>query len=255
MRRRASKPVRHRRAVTPLDPNAALRAAAFIFDVEGTLVDSAMATLRCWRATLDEFGYAATLEELHRYSGMDGNDMLEQLLPHPLRSSLKKEILERQGRRYRHDYLPSVHALPRVRELFDTMKRAGCRLALATDCQKDELEHYLQLAGIAEHLDAIACGSDVKRGKPHPDLVAAARTRLRLRSSGAAVVVGDTPCDAVAARSAGMNAIGVLTGLFAPARLLASGCSLTFADTAALLTAFRAVRARDASSPPAAAAG
>jgi phosphoglycolate phosphatase-like HAD superfamily hydrolase len=217
-------------------------AAAFIFDVEGTLVDAAMQTLRCWRETLEEYGHSACLVDLHRYSGMDGGEMLDKLLPKPLPKSLKQDILERQGRRYRQDYLPAVQAFPGVRALFEGLKTNGRRIALGTDCQKDELDHYLDRANIRDLVDAVACGNDVKCGKPHPDIFDLARKRLKLRARGPILCIGDTPYDAAAARAAGMPAVGVLTGHFARQDLLASGCLATFNDPAALLQGLNACR-------------
>jgi beta-phosphoglucomutase-like phosphatase (HAD superfamily) len=54
---------------------------AFVFDVEGTLVDCVPQTLDCWRETLGEFGFSVGREELQRFSGCDGSMMLEALLP------------------------------------------------------------------------------------------------------------------------------------------------------------------------------
>jgi HAD superfamily hydrolase (TIGR01509 family) len=226
----------------PACPPALAEASAVIFDVEGTLVDAVMQTLRCWRETLDEFDYPVRLVDLHRYSGMDGGEMLEKLLPQPLPNALKQDILDRQGKRYRHDYLPAVQAFPGVRDLFEYLKAQGCGIALGTDCQKDELDYYLERANVRDLIDAIGCGNDVKHGKPHPDIFALARKRLKLRPGDAIVCVGDTPYDAAAARAAGMPAVGVLTGHFAAHDLLASGCVAAFRDPRALLQSLKACR-------------
>src|SRR5438477_490696 len=105
------------------------RAEVFIFDVEGTLVDAMMPTLRCWRETLEHFGHDVSLAELHRLAGMDGEEMLTQLLSGVSKTE-RKEMLEHQGKRFREEYLPHVHAFPGVltghfsaRELTE----AGCR--------------------------------------------------------------------------------------------------------------------------------
>ena len=50
--------------------------AAYIFDVEGTLIDCAPETLQCWHETLAGFGVPVPLAHLQRLSGMDSNDML-----------------------------------------------------------------------------------------------------------------------------------------------------------------------------------
>lgn len=220
-------------------------APAFIFDVEGTLVDAVMPTLLCWRETLEEFGYPQSLADLHRYCGMDGSEMLEKLLPTGLAPELKKDILDRQGKRYREEYLSSVQALPGVRNLLETIKSHDCPIALATDCQKTQLDHYLDRAHIRDLIDAVACGSDVKRGKPHPDLFELARKRLKVRTRGSIVCVGDTPYDALSARGAGMTAVGVLTGHFASADLMAGGCLTTFPNPRALMQGLVRSRAGD----------
>jgi len=222
------------------------QATAFIFDVEGTLVDAVMPTLRCWRETLDEFGYSVSLADLHRYSGMDGGEMLDKLLPAGAAREVKKDILERQGRRYRQEYLASVQALPGVRHLLEAIRGHGCQIALATSCQTDELEHYLDRANIRDLINAIACGDEVKRGKPHPDLYELARKHLRIRTRGSVLCVGDTPYDALAARGAGLSALGVLTGHFASADLMASGCLATFPNPRALMQGLAQARENEA---------
>jgi len=80
----------------------------------------------------------------------------------------------------------------------------------------------------------VVCGSDVKHGKPHPDVFELARKRLKVRMRRSIVCVGDTPYDAAAARAAGLATVGVLTGHFAASDLLASGSLATFPDPRAL---------------------
>jgi HAD superfamily hydrolase (TIGR01549 family) len=196
------------------------RARTVLFDVEGTLVDAVPATLHCWQATLREEGFVADNARLHACSGMDGSAMLQEMFP-TLSPERRKMLLEKQGRRYRRNFLKTVPAFEGVRGLFEKLKGSGRAIALATDCQPDELEHYLQVARVADLVDAVACGSDVAHGKPWPDLV-----QLALRRIGAssAIMVGDTPYDAEAAHAAGLTAIGVETGGFAAAELQRAGC-------------------------------
>jgi HAD superfamily hydrolase (TIGR01509 family) len=203
-----------------------------VFDVEGTLVDAVMPTLQCWRATLQEFGHVFALVDLHKFSGMDGKDVLKLLLP---ASSAKERerLLESQGRRYREAFLPRVQPLPGVLRLFEQLRARGCGLGLATDCQRDELDHYLAITGVAPLVDARACGSLVKHGKPHPDLLSLALRLLKAKPA-VTVMVGDTPYDAEAARRLNVWAIGVTSGHFPAAALRAAGCREVFRDCAAL---------------------
>jgi HAD superfamily hydrolase (TIGR01549 family) len=126
--------------------------------------------------------------------------------------------------------LPRVKAFPQVRGLLERLRGEGYGIALATSCASDELKHYVELAGIADLLDAVACGEDVKREKPHPDLIEVALSRAH--SPAHATMVGDTPYDAMAARAAGVMAFGVLTGGFTREALKEAGCVAVYADPA-----------------------
>lgn len=228
------------RAVHPIPPGAAAwaDAAVFVFDVEGTLIDAVMPTIISWRATLASFGHDVGLADLHRLTGMDGAAMLAELVPQ-VPSRERDVMIEQQGKRYREEFLATVHAFPHVRELFAALKREGRRIALATDCDRDELAHYLALAQIENLVDVYACGDDVRRGKPQASLIEIALKRARAAGKRA-VMFGDTPYDALAARRARITAVGLLTGHFSDSDLRDAGCIDVRRDPAALLDAFEA---------------
>jgi len=203
--------------------------AAYIFDVEGTLIDCVADILRCWRETLVAFGAPVPTFELQRLSGMDGDEMLATLVP-SLDEPARKKILTAQGERYRAVYLPRVRAFPGVRALFTAIKSHGGRIALATDCESDELKRYRSLMNVDDLIDAIACADEVSSGKPDPALVELALHHLGSSPAASATMIGDTPFDAQAARSAGATAWGTLTGGHARSSLIDAGCSVVVAS-------------------------
>src|SRR5437764_3130700 len=87
--RRAAKPLGPRRPRLPKGTTQSV-----IFDVEGTLVDCAIQTTECWRLVLQASGYEFSHNALHRYSGMDTDDMLAVLLPAAGKN--EKESLKRE---------------------------------------------------------------------------------------------------------------------------------------------------------------
>lgn len=201
-----------------------------LFDVEGTLVDTVSSTLRCWQETLRANGLLIELDALHSLSGMDGDLMLTKLFP-ALSAGQRKELTGQQGERYRKHYLPMVQSFPNVRDTLADLKTKGYRLGLATDCQPDELDRYLELTRIGSFVDAIACGADVKQGKPAPDLIVLGLQRLEV---GSVAMIGDTPFDAIAASGGGVAALGVRTGGFSEATLRKAGCAEVFSSVAAI---------------------
>ncbi len=232
-----------RRIAQPTTDVAWTDAGIFIFDVEGTLVDAVMPILRSWRETLAAFGYELGLADLHACSGMDGGAMLAQLLP-DLPKRAREEIIKRQDARYRAEYLRHIVAFRGIRALFEELKRQNRRVALVTDGEKDALQHYLDLARVEDLVDACVCGDDVRHGKPDPGLVQLALRRLRA-GRRPAVLIGDTPFDAEAARRVGMRAVGVLTGHFSAGVLREAGCAAVFRGIAELHAALATPAAED----------
>jgi HAD superfamily hydrolase (TIGR01509 family) len=202
-------------------------AQAYIFDVEGTLVDTVLPSLNCWCRTLAEFGFCFRTADLHRYSGMDGKEVLARLLPEG--AELREFILTKYNWHFRTEVLPTIRAVPGARDLIATLKSRGAKIALATTCGRDELAQYRACLGADDCIDAFVSGEDVRRGKPHPDVVMTALKRLDINPSEA-VFIGDTPYDAEAARQARVRSFGMLSGHFPRADLLGAGCSAIFLD-------------------------
>lgn len=192
-----------------------------VFDVEGTLIDCAAQTIECWLETLLAFRLPADRSTLQHWSGYDGRKMLEALFPNVGPVTLT-EILHHHETLYERKFLPTVRAFDGVHEVFAELRGGGCLLAIATTCKERELEHYDGLIDVVGMCAAVECGSDVKRGKPYPDLFEAALAKLP--SVDAGFTVGDTPYDAMAALACGLRPIGVLTGGFTVAQLQAAGC-------------------------------
>jgi HAD superfamily hydrolase (TIGR01549 family) len=196
--------------------------AGYIFDVEGTLVDSVQQNLLSLQETLADFGKGVPYEALQLYSGLDGDQTLQLVAP-DLTEADRKRVLEAQGKLYERKYLASVKAFTGVREVFETLTKEGGRIALATDCKGAPLRHYLALLAADDLIDSMACGDDVEHGKPDPRLVGLALRKLEV-PAGQAVMIGDTPYDAEAATGAGTAAAGLLTGGFTREALTEAGC-------------------------------
>lgn len=225
--------------------------AVFIFDVEGTLVDTVPMTIACWLETLESFGVPARRDDLQRLSGMDGDEMLQSLFP-DLNDDRRKEISAAQGERYRKECLHRAAPFPGIRDLFEAIRNQGAAIALATDCQRDELRYYRRLLKADDLIDAAACGTEVPHGKPNPALLTNAAAKLGAGPGTAITMIGDTPFDAQAARSIGGRAIGLLTGGHSRSRLVGAGCAVvasTLVDLRRQLGTLRTDQPKTAADP------
>ena len=204
-----------------------------IFDVEGTLVDSVSQNLRSLQDALEKSGHRITIQTLQLYSGLDGDQMLQLVVP-DASGPERLAILEDRREIYERDYLPSVKPFEGARDVIRILSEQGRRVALATDCKGVSFKRYMALLDADDSITATACGDDLEHGKPDPRLVGVALRKLGLTGSQT-VMVGDTPYDAEAGIEAGTKAAGVLTGGFFKSVLEQAGCFAVAHDLRALL--------------------
>jgi phosphoglycolate phosphatase-like HAD superfamily hydrolase len=211
--------------------------SGYIFDVEGTLVDSVPQTLLSLQESLAGFGITIPYERLQLYSGLDGHQTLQLIAPDLLEDQ-RKRVLEARGKIFEAKHLGSVKAFPGVRDVFEALAKRGGGIALATDCKGPELKRYRALMNVDDLIHSVACGDDVDHGKPDLRLVGRALRKLGV-PAGEAVMIGDTPYDAEAALDASVSAVGVLTGGFSREVLAGAGCLAVASELRGLLTSLK----------------
>ena len=207
--------------------------SGYIFDVEGTLVDTVRQDVLSLQESLANFGITVPLDLLQLYSGLDGDQTLQLVAP-DLPPEERNQILHGRAKIYEEKYLASVKPFPRVREVFATLSKRGGRIALTTDCKGPEFKRYRSLLNVDDLIDSMACGDDVEHGKPDPRLIGRALRKMSV-PAGEAVMIGDTPYDAEAALGAGVAAAGLLTGGFCREALAGAGCFVVAGDLQDLL--------------------
>ncbi len=197
---------------------------AAIFDIDGTLIDSVDLHAEAWVEALKHFGHEIAFQDLRSQIGKGGDQIMHGLLPPGVIERKGDEIKDFRADLYKRNYLPRVRPFPGVRELFERIRAAGQKAVLASSGNADEVEQYKRIAGIADLIDSATSSDDAERSKPFPDIFEAALAKLPGLHPDEAVVIGDTPYDAEAARKADVKSIGVLSGGFAEQALKDAGC-------------------------------
>jgi phosphoglycolate phosphatase-like HAD superfamily hydrolase len=211
--------------------------SATIFDIDGTLIDSVDFHATAWQQALDHFGIRVTFEDVRSQIGKGGDQLLPVFVPPDRLDALKDKIESYRGDLFKREYLPQVRPFPRVRDLLARIKERRHRIVLASSAKAEEVAIYKRLANIADLVDAETSADDVDCSKPCPDVFEVALDRVRSDPSGA-MVIGDSPFDAIAADKAGLKAIGVLCGGFPENDLRQAGCIAIFRDPADILERF-----------------
>ena len=209
---------------------------AFLFDLDGTLVDSVYEHVLAWQEALDAEGIVLSVWRIHRRIGMSGGLMLN-ILARESGVEVDEARAERLRRRHAEAYnrrSAAIRPLPGARELVAWLDASKLPWAIATSGRMETAGPVLQSLGVDLARTPVVTRDQVKYAKPDPDLFLAAADRLGVPIEQA-TVVGDAVWDMLAARRARALGIGLLSGGYSTDELERAGAYRVFDDPADLL--------------------
>lgn len=210
--------------------------SGFLFDIDGTLIDSNDAHAKAWDQTFRENGIEVPFAEIRASIGMGGDHLLPKLASVEKDSSIGKQMEQRRGEIFRETYLPTLNSFSKSRELLQTLRAKAYVVGVATSASAKDLKSLLKQTGLEDSFDTKTNSSDVRRSKPEPDVIEAALEKIAVDSRRTAMV-GDTPYDIEAATRAGVRTIGLTCGGWSKQALKEAGAWKVYADPAELLDA------------------
>jgi HAD superfamily hydrolase (TIGR01549 family) len=209
---------------------------AFLFDLDGTLVDSVYQHVLAWREALDQEGIDLSVWRIHRKIGMSGG-LFTNMLLRETGVDFDQAHLEQLQRLHAEAYKRNrsqVRPLPGARALLTTLTNAGIPWAIATSGRLETAGPVLETLGIDFGRTPVVTRDQVKYAKPEPDLFLTAASQLGVAIE-TATVVGDSVWDMLAARRARALGIGLLSGGYGMEELERAGAYRVFEDPADLL--------------------
>lgn len=208
---------------------------AFIFDIDGTLVDSNELHVDSWDRAFRHFGKEFPREKLRAQIGKGSDQYLPEFLTPDEIKRFGKELDDYRSDLFRKQYLPKVRPFPHVRELFQRIHKDDKRIVLASSGKKTDTKYYIDLLNIGNLIDGYVSGDDADSSKPAPDIFSASLKKLGDISPADAVTVGDTRFDVEAAEKAGLKTIGFLCGGTSESVLREAGAVAIYRDPADFL--------------------
>ncbi|MDE4909344.1 HAD family hydrolase [Methylobacterium sp. 092160098-2] len=208
----------------------------FLFDLDGTLVDSVYQHVLAWNQALDAEGISLSVWRIHRKIGMSGGLFTNQLLRETGRE-ISDAHVAKLGRLHAEAYgrlSGQIRPLPGAKALLDTLTAAGIPWAIATSGRMETARVNLDALGVDPDRVPVVTRDMVKYAKPDPDLFLAAADRLG-KPIETAVIVGDSIWDMLAARRCRGLGVGLLSGGYGTEELERSGAVRVYEDPADLL--------------------
>ena len=209
---------------------------AFLFDLDGTLVDSVYQHVLAWREALETEGIDLSVWRVHRKIGMSGG-LLTNILLRETQVDIDPARVERLQRLHAEAYkrnLANIRPLPGATALLTALTDAQIPWAIATSGRLETAAPVLEKLGVDLSRTPVITRDQVKFAKPEPDLFIAAAERLDVPIETASVV-GDSVWDMLAATRARALGIGLLSGGYGLEELERAGAYRVYEDPADLL--------------------
>ncbi len=209
---------------------------AFLFDLDGTLVDSVYHHVLAWNEALQATGLPLSVWRIHRRIGMSGG-----LFANALQRDLGREIdpevivtLRKQHKEAFNQRSHSIQPLPGAVELLQTLTAHNIKWAIATSGRMETARPNIERLGVDFDKVPVVTRDQVKYAKPDPDLFLAAAERLGVDIQNS-MVVGDSVWDLLAAKRARALSIGLLSGGYGEDELDRCGAYRVYEDPADML--------------------
>ena len=182
---------------------------AFLFDLDGTLLDSREGIIETVYTFLKSKGIPSNKKKIATLFGTPIEELFRVFMPSYTEEQIKEFVSEIREI-YAKNHLELVRIFPGVKQLLSSLKRANYKIGLASTKYKPFIMEALEHFKFANFFDVIASGYEVKNHKPAPDLLFYAAKLLGVPPEKC-IYIGDSQTDVLAGKAAKMATILVST--------------------------------------------
>lgn len=183
-----------------------------IFDFDGTLVDSAPGIIDCMKELAEDRGFSEEIWK--RWSELIGVPLLRQmemLFPKE-NAQFHEDLANHYRQKYDGKAIEICPPFPGLEDMLAELNSKDILITIATSKRRHLIERVLIHHGLTKYFNMIVGAQDVSQHKPHPESVHITVKSLQIDVTDV-VVIGDSSFDLDMARNAGVDAIGVTTGV------------------------------------------
>jgi beta-phosphoglucomutase len=181
---------------------------AVLWDVDGTLVDTAELHFQAWLKLANELGKPFTRADFAGTFGWRNPEIIPKLFGSHYSDAEVAHLGNYKEDLYHAEAEKGVALLPGVSRLLDAVAAAGAKQAIGSSAPRANIDMILRLTQTAPRFSAIVSLEDTRRGKPDPEVFLLGAKKLGVPPSRC-IVLEDAPVGVQAAKAGGMRAIGV----------------------------------------------
>jgi beta-phosphoglucomutase len=188
-----------------------MKAKAFLFDLNGTMINDMPYHIKAWHKILNDLGAALSYERVKEECYGKNSELLERIFPGRFSDTQKSEMELEKEKAYQTAYGPDLKLIEGLDFFLKESHEAGIKMAIASAAILFNIDFVIDGLHIRHYFDAIVSAESVEISKPHPETYLMAADLLQAVPEDC-IVFEDTPKGVESALNAGMRSI-VITSL------------------------------------------
>jgi len=187
---------------------------AFLFDLNGTMIDDMQYHIRAWHRILNELGADISLERMKEECYGKNDELLERMFPGRFSEADKQHMSLEKEKKYQSQYKPHLALLPGLDGFIRSAYKDEIKMAIGSAAIMFNIDFVLDNLNIRSYFDVLVSADDVQKSKPDPETYLSCASLLQYEPADC-IVFEDAPKGVESAMRAGMKAV-VITTLHEP---------------------------------------
>jgi beta-phosphoglucomutase len=179
---------------------------AFLFDLNGTMINDMAYHIRAWHRILNELGANISIEKVKEECYGKNHELLERVFPGRFSEEEKNKMSLEKEKQYQLEFRPHLELLPGLPAFLEQAYRAGIKMAIGSAAIMFNIDFVLNNLNIRHYFDALISADDVVKSKPDPETYLKCTAQLNVSPKNC-IVFEDAPKGVESAMNAGMESI------------------------------------------------
>ena len=179
---------------------------AFLFDLNGTMIDDMSYHIRAWHSILNELGATISLQKMKEECYGKNNELLERIFPGRFLEEEKNRMSLAKEKQYQQEFKPHLQLLPGLPAFLQQAYQSGIKMAIGSAAIMFNIDFVLDNLNIRHYFDAIISADDVLKSKPNPETYLKCAEKLKMLPKDC-IVFEDVPKGVESAMHAGMECV------------------------------------------------
>jgi beta-phosphoglucomutase-like phosphatase (HAD superfamily) len=187
-----------------------LHSKAFIFDLNGTMIDDMAYHIQAWHQLLNYFGANLSYEAVKEQCYGKNDELLERIFPGRFSDKEKENISIEKERRYQQEFRPRMKLINGLGGLLEATYTNSIKMAIGSAAIRFNIDFVLDGLNIRNYFSSIVSADDVSKSKPDPETYLKCADELQVLPQDC-IVFEDSPKGVEAAANANMKAVVITT--------------------------------------------